>query len=432
MALFKQTITNTGTISGTQRNWTQSVTHRASRVIDLEIEVGEGDQPIELLEIQTGSKTMANSFDDFKSLVVYNTGNVPVEFMMSVLNYYDNSNVDEFVADSGNADKWSWVSWLIMPKEMISLPNPRAVVYHTPTSSAIPSSAARAASQSSDSLKTAGSGNTYVTNTKGYFKTTDWFGMTDTAGIVPGSFWLNFYSYGYQNFGFTNSTNKRAPITSNTSTGLSTNTAYEFKLAVDGGASTRISFTTDGSNVNWGGTNGVLQKINATLLGFYNDGTLASRALAYIVNGDVRIRSGSRRSTSAIALAAGTTGTAEMFGTGNIHAVGNCDGAVAAALESATTLGLSTGSTGFYLLDRGTGVAHRALGGNAIINYDEGGTVELYNCPKDAHFSAGFTNNSAHSGEVVYHADTSNIIYKLWARSTNVKKDASIRLNGFN
>ena len=432
MAVFKQTITNTGTIGGQRRQWSQTISKRANQVIDQEITVGSTDQPIELLTITTAAATTANTFDDFSGLTIYNPGETTAEIMLQTLNYYDNSGVDAFVATSGNADKWSWISWLLRPTEFITLPNPRAIGYHTPTSSDIPSSAALASSQSSDSLKTAGSGNTYVTSSTGYFKTTDYFGMTDTAGIVPGSFWVNFYTRGYQELGMNSAAQGKGNQTSASSTGLSTNTAYEFRITVDGGTIRQVSFTTDGSNVNWGGSNGVLRKINAALEALFVAGDITSRARASIVNGDIRFFSGSRKSTSAIALAAGATGTAEFFGTGNIPAVGDCEGAVASALETASLLNLDPASTAFYLIDRGNGLGRRSLGGSCKINYDEGGTVELFNCPPNAHFSAGFINNSAHSGEVSYHADTSNIIYKVWGRSVSPKKNAQLRINGFN
>lgn len=432
MAVFKQTITNSGTIGGQKRQWSQSISRRANQVIDQEITVGSTDQPVELLTITTAAATTANTFNNFSGLTIYNPGDTTAEIMLQTLNYYDNSNVDEFVADSGNADKWSWISWILRPSEFISLPNPRAVGYHTITGAGIPSSAANASVVSNDGLKSVSSGNTFITNSAGYYKTTDYFNLTDTAGIVPGSFWVNFYTRGYQEIGLNSAAQGKGNQTSSSSTGLTAGTAYEFRITVDGGTIRQVTWTNDASNVNWGGSNGVLRKINAALQALFVAGSITSQARASIVNGDIRFSSGSRRSTSAIALAAGASGVDEFFGTGNIPAVGDVDAAVASALESAANLNLASDSSAFYLLDRGNGLGRRSLGGSCKINYDEGGTVELFNCPPNAHFSAGFTANSAHSGEVSYHADTANIIYKIWGRSTSPKKDAQLRINGFN
>jgi hypothetical protein len=155
--------------------------------------------------------------------------------------------------------------------------------------------------------------------------------------------------------------------------------------------------------------------------------------------GDIRVTSGSRLTSSTVALTAGTTGTAEFFGTGNIPPVGSSDGsdginaAVAAAIETATSAGLPTGSVGHILLDRGTGTAVRALGGTASIGYNESGTVTFKGCPPNAHFKIGFYNNAAHSGDNAYlAAATSNIIHRIFARSVNLKAEARIRVVGFN
>ena len=433
MAVFKQTITNSGTIGGQKRHWTQSHSRRANQVIDLEIAVSGADQPVELLTVDTGVKTTSNVFNNFSSLTIYNSGSAAAEIMISMLQYYDNSGADAFVATYGDFDKWAWTSWLLRPSEFVTLPSPRGVIYNTPTSADVPSSAAFGTAQYSDSLKSAGSGNTYLTDSTGYFKTTDYFGMTDTAGIVPGSFYANFYTKGYQELGMNSAAQGRGNQTHNTSTGLATNTAYEFQITVDGGTIRQVTWTNDSSNVNWGGTNGVLRKINNALEALFTAGSITSRARASIVNGDIRFTSGSRRSNSAIALAVGSSGAiAEFWSAGNIAAVGDCDAAVASQLETNTLLGLNENSVAFYLIDRGNGLARRSLGGSASINYDESGTIEMFNCPINAHFSVGFQMNAAHSGDVLYHADTSNVAYKIWGRSTNIKKDAQLRINGFN
>ena len=55
------------------------------------------------------------------------------------------------------------------------------------------------------------------------------------------------------------------PITSSTSSMLSTSTEYSLNLIIDDSAETTVSFTTDSSNVNFGGTNGVIQKIQSAI-----------------------------------------------------------------------------------------------------------------------------------------------------------------------
>lgn len=58
---------------------------------------------------------------------------------------------------------------------------------------------------------------------------------------------------GYQELGLSG-------ITASTKTGLVASTVYYFKIAVDGGTALELSITTDGSNGNFGGRNGLIQK----------------------------------------------------------------------------------------------------------------------------------------------------------------------------
>ena len=89
----------------------------------------------------------------------------------------------------------------------------------------------------------------------------------ETFGVVPGSVCFRFYSSAYQDIpmggtgvaGGTGGSN--IPITSSTSSMLSVSTEYSFNLTIDDSSATTVSFTTDSSNVNFGGTNGVISKI---------------------------------------------------------------------------------------------------------------------------------------------------------------------------
>ena len=56
-------------------------------------------------------------------------------------------------------------------------------------------------------------------------------------------------------------TTNNIPITSSTDSKLSASTAYAFNLTLDDSAATTVSFTTDSSNTNFGGPNGIITKI---------------------------------------------------------------------------------------------------------------------------------------------------------------------------
>ena len=166
--------------------------------------------------------------------------------------------------------------------------------------------------------------------------------------------------------------------------------------------------------------------------------TFPSLASIYLTNGgDIRVKSGSRLAASAVALTAGTTGTAEFFGTGNIPPIGSSDGSdginapVAAALETPALLGANTESTSHFLKDNGNGVLSRGLGGGGTINYDESGAVEFKNCPPNAQFRIGYFYDSAHSGQNYYTATLLNTVYKVWVRSTNYNIPCKLRILTF-
>ena len=174
------------------------------------------------------------------------------------------------------------------------------------------------------------------TNKNGKFKALNFFGYGRTGdaiadGLVPGSVCFKFYNSGYQELGLSG-------ITANTNTGLAASTAYNFNITADGGSVfVDLSFTTDSSNLNFGGKNGVLSKIQDALdTQYYTAGNLFEKRVTIgIVNGDVRVTSGSHLSTSAILLAAPGSGTTP-FGVGRITAIGSVESAVAARLPEDT------------------------------------------------------------------------------------------------
>ena len=102
----------------------------------------------------------------------------------------------------------------------------------------------------------------------GRFKLSNFFGYgrTDatadnkTFGLVAGSVCFRFYSSAYQEVMMGGTTNN-IPISSSTDSKLTASTAYAFNLTLDDSSATTVSFTTDSSNTNFGGTNGVIQKI---------------------------------------------------------------------------------------------------------------------------------------------------------------------------
>jgi len=265
------------------------------------------------------------------------------------------------------------------------------------------------------------------TNSSGRYTAQNLFGYGRTAdgvanGIVKGSFALKFYNSGYQELGLSG-------ITPSTNTGLAASTTYQFNITVDGGSTfVDLAFTTDATNLNFGGNNGVLQKIQEALdTQFYTSGNLFEKQVTVgIVNGDVRFTSGTRNRVSAIALAAPGSGTTP-FGVGRIPAIGSIESSVAASLPDDTiedkTYNTSTSNKSAFAYDDAKG---NILGvATGTLNY-ETGAIDITG-PANAEFVVSFNYDSAHSGGLA----AANTMTKLKARSLNSKIDAEIEVLGF-
>ena len=239
------------------------------------------------------------------------------------------------------------------------------------------------------------------TDNSGRFKCFNMFGQgrgaTALQGITPGSFALKFYEAGYQSLGLSG-------ITAGTHSGLTASTEYKLDITVDGGTLFQdLSITTDSSNLNFGGTNGVISKIQSALnTQYYTAGNLFEKKVHVgIVNGDIRFTSGSYLSTSAILLA--DTGDSGSFidasANGRIPASGNIPSAVAAKLPDDATYDSVTYSSianeGAFMYDDGYGNLFGA--GTGTINY-ETGALDFIALP-NAEFVFSCLHTSAFSGK---------------------------------
>ena len=271
------------------------------------------------------------------------------------------------------------------------------------------------------------------TNKTGKFKAMNFFGYARTAdriadGLVAGSVAFKFYSQGYQELGLSG-------ITPNTNTGLAASTTYQFTIAVDGGSAYDLDVTTDSSNTNFGGKNGLLNKIQDVFdQQYYTSGNLfEKRVTVGIVDGDVRFTSGSHLSTSAIALGDSGGGDTDIFGVGRITAFANIESAVAAKLPDDTLFNKETyeenPNIGAFMYDDGAGNLIGA--GSGTVNY-ETGAIDFTSFP-NAEFVVSATYLSAHSGGVnVSVVNAKNHLSSIGARSTNQKLNAIVKVIALN
>ena len=260
-------------------------------------------------------------------------------------------------------------------------------------------------------------------NLFGYGKTSD--GVAD--GIVKGSLAFKFYNAGYQEVGLSG-------ITPSTHSGLTASTTYYFKIAVDGGSAYEVAFATDAENLNFGGNNGIISKIQAILdAQYYTEGNLYEKGVSLgIVGGDLRFTSHNRTRNSAIALTAGTSGSAnvdELFDGTNIIArfPASAEKAVAAKLPDDViynkAYNIDKSNKSIFAYDDGKGNILGAATGT--INYATG-AIDIQG-PANAEIVASFNYDSAHSGGLTQN----NTIKTISARSLNSKIDAEVEILGF-
>tara|TARA_Y100001973_G_scaffold18254_1_gene26664 strand:- start:795 stop:2339 length:1545 start_codon:yes stop_codon:yes gene_type:complete len=270
------------------------------------------------------------------------------------------------------------------------------------------------------------------TDKNGIFHAKNFFGYGRTGdaisdGVQAGSIGIKFYSAGFQEFGLSG-------ITANTNSGLVASTTYAFDISCDGGSDFTLSFTTDSSNLNFGGKNGIINKIQDALnVAFYTSGNLfEKRVTVSITNGDIRFTSGQHLSTSAISITAPASGTTP-FGVGRLPAVGDLEAPVAAELPDDTVFDRTTFDESpnkpAFMYDDGEG---NLVGiGNGRINY-ETGEIRFTALP-NAEFVLNVIHKSAHAGGV--NADTTdgkNTIQSIGARSINPKLNTTVKILAYN
>ena len=157
-----------------------------------------------------------------------------------------------------------------------------------------------------------------ATDDLGRFRASNFFGYgrasSGEGGIMAGSVAIQFY------------TQAKAVLhigdaTANTESGLTASTSYEFDIRIDGNSVfSNLTFTTDSSNTKFGGSTGIVAKIQDALdTQYYTAGNLFEKKVTVgLEDGDLVFRSGSYLTTSSVTVSAGSTGTAEFLGTGRI------------------------------------------------------------------------------------------------------------------
>lgn len=300
-----------------------------------------------------------------------------------------------------------------------------------------------------------GSSQLGCTDARGRYKCNNFFGFarnigasatTGVSGLVPGTLAFVFYTKAYHEIEFGN------PIDSNTSSGLTSSTAYSFDITVaDSGADT-IVFTT-GSNVNFGGVNGVISKINQALKTAYqtNAGFLEGYVVSCsIINGKLRFTDHSNlhphdgtNGSQVLIEDSSDTGTGADLLTGSVGIFPNdtaLPGVVDAKLPLDTITdsrtGLETSNDSVFMIDDGYGNLMYPAGPNATrvgkINYITGAVDFTIPGKPFAEFGINGHYDSVFSGRILSGSlQSANHIYTVFGRSINNKINAKVAIYAF-
>tara|TARA_Y100000593_G_scaffold82021_1_gene153802 strand:- start:1872 stop:3455 length:1584 start_codon:yes stop_codon:yes gene_type:complete len=241
---------------------------------------------------------------------------------------------------------------------------------------------------------------------QGRFWAKNFFGVgraaTHLMGITPGSVAIKFYNAGYQNL-----TND-GDIKASTNSGLSASTTYYLSVSIDGATTDKITFTTDSSNVNFGGASGIMQKLQDSIDALYYNPAkngFEKKAIVSITDGNLRITSGQHLSTSAISVTTNTDGTA---GTDELFDTSNAFGRFPATIPSAVAAKLpddlvydrvtyeSSPNENVFTYDDGYGNLIGMCSGT--INY-ETGEIHMLGCPANGEFVYSCLHTSPFSGK---------------------------------
>ena len=271
------------------------------------------------------------------------------------------------------------------------------------------------------------------TDDNGRFKAQNFFGYgrggSGKLGITAGSVAIQFYEAGFAKLGLSD-------ITSNTESGLTASTAFEFDITVDGGTTfDNLSFTTDSSNTKFGGSNGVIAKIQDALdTQYYTAGNLfEKKVIVSIEGGDVIFRSGSNLSTSAVVLGAGSSGTAEFLGSGRIPASPT---SVDARLAQELEFNPVTNSSSFkniFIRDDGRGnLKYKTTQDVGSVNYESGALDFTVGDKPNSEFVVSVLHTSPFSGKLnAAGADRANSLKQVLANTPQQKCESILTIETF-
>ena len=272
-----------------------------------------------------------------------------------------------------------------------------------------------------------------TTDSNGRWKSMNYFGYGrsagNQAGLTPGSIAIQFYEAGFAKANLSD-------ITADTESGLAASTAYEFDITVDGGTTfDNLTFTTDATNLKFGGSTGIIKKIQDALdTQYYTSGNLFEKKVTVnLENGDIVFRSGSFLSTSAIAIGAGSTGAAEFLGTGRIPSAFE---SVDARLQTETEYDPITNEAVYkeiFIRDDGNGnLIWKNEQRVGEVNYETGAIFWTLSERPNAEFVVSVLHTGAFSGKLdATQSNRRNSLRQILGNTTQQKCEAQLTITTY-
>ena len=297
-----------------------------------------------------------------------------------------------------------------------------------------------------------GSSQLVSTDARGRFKASNFFGYGRSSsgnfGLVPGTICLRFYTKAYQSVmmggtGVAGGTGvSNIPITSSTDSKLTASTAYAFNLTIDDSAATTVSFTVDSDNTRFGGTSGIISKVNDAILTATR--TVGNALFGYsctvsIVDGSLRFTSNSHLAPhdgtngSKVLLADAGSGTNVFSGAAGIFPdIALVNAPVAPKLPDLNLYDPITYATSRNMdricYDDSNG---RLTGfASGTINY-ETGAIDMINAPANAQFEVSLTQNSIFGGRLDANIADANTLQSVYANTLSKNMVSTIKVDTY-
>ena len=296
-----------------------------------------------------------------------------------------------------------------------------------------------------------GSSQLVQTDSLGRYRSCNFFGYgrddsgTSPFGLVPGSVCIRFYSSAYQEVYMGGSGAdggsgvSNIPINANISSKLTASTAYAFNITIDDSSATTISFTTDSDNVKFGGSQGIVNKIQSainTATRTVGNALFGYNCTVSVVNGALRFTSNSHLAPhdgtngSKILLADAGSGTNVFSGSAGIFPdITMANAPVEPALPDLNVYDPITYSTSRNMenicYDNSFGGLTGASGGT--VNY-ETGYIDMVGAPINAQFEVSVVHNSPFSGKLDPNKTDTNTIKSIHANVLSKNMVGKIRV----